>query len=204
MKLFTFTDVHSSLSLIRKLKERAERERPDVVLCCGDLTIFGMDTEKVIGTLSQFPMDMVLVHGNHDDDGEIKNLCAKHPTLHFIHGTFFVKDGFIFLGYGGDGFALEDEQFKRIEGNLQRALDQNPGKRAILVTHAPPYKTKLDALYGGHCGNNSIRKFIEKNKILFSVCGHIHENFGQVDSIKNTRILNPGPNGKMVTIEIKK
>src|SRR3990167_6975870 len=73
-------------------------------------------------------------------------------------------------------------------------------KKIIIVTHAPPYKTKLDKLVEGHCGNKSIRHFVERNKIDLLICGHLHENFGKEDKIKRTKCINPGPFGKIVRV----
>jgi len=66
--------------------------------------------------------------------------------------------------------------------------------KVVLVTHAPPYKTKLDHLEttNEYHGNESIRKFIKSTKPLLNVCGHLHENENKIDKINSTIILNPG------------
>ena len=80
------------------------------------------------------------------------------------------------------------------------AIKNNKDKKIILLTHAPPYRTKLDKLGRNYAGNKSFRNFIEKYKIDLHICGHLHENFGKEDKIKNTKIINPGPFGKIVEI----
>jgi Icc-related predicted phosphoesterase len=74
-------------------------------------------------------------------------------------------------------------------------------EKTILVTHAPPHKTKLDEMREGyHVGNKSIREFIEKAKPSVAVSGHIHETFEKVDKIGETVIVNPGPGGAIIDI----
>lgn len=59
------------------------------------------------------------------------------------------------------------------------------------MTHAPPFGTKLDEIaHGKHVGSASIRKFIEGEKPLLNVCGHIHEKAGAEDMINSTRLIN--------------
>ena len=94
-----------------------------------------------------------------------------------------------------------DREFEKTsKTKFNKIIGKNKDKKIILVTHAPPYKTNVDRIAGGHCGNKSIRHFIDKNKIDLVVCGHLHENFGKEDKIKKTRIINPGPFGKIVEI----
>ena len=104
------------------------------------------------------------------------------------------------MGYGGDGFSIVDPLFTRIAAPFRRIINDNGGKKTVLVTHAPPYGTKLDNVHGGHSGNKSIRKFIEKCQPCLLFCGHIHENSGKQDRIKKTVVVNPGPFGKIVEI----
>ena len=63
----------------------------------------------------------------------------------------------------------------------------------ILVSHTPPYNTKLDLTFlKTHVGSISIRKTIEVLKPKLCICGHIHEAKG-IDTIGEAVIINPGP-----------
>ena len=94
-----------------------------------------------------------------------------------------------------------DREFeKTANSRFRKLIKSNKDKKIALVTHGPPYRTRLDKLMQGHCGNRSIRNFIEKNKIDLLICGHLHENFGKEDKIRKTRYINPGPFGKIVEI----
>ncbi len=80
-------------------------------------------------------------------------------------------------------------------------------EHAIVLTHVPPYDTKLDkapkldekfnvAYSGGYpvmipVGSISVRKLIEEHQPLLGLHGHIHEGKG-IDHIGRTTIINSG------------
>ena len=67
------------------------------------------------------------------------------------------------------------------------------GNSFVLMTHQPAWGTKVDTVgEDQHTGSIAIRDFIEKNKPLLAISGHIHEAAG-VDSIGDTVVINPGP-----------
>ena len=45
-----------------------------------------------------------------------------------------------------------------------------------------------------------IKRFIEKNKPILAICGHLHENEGKSEKISKTLIINPGIKGKIIKI----
>src|SRR3989344_3980087 len=73
-------------------------------------------------------------------------------------------------------------------------------ENVIFITHAPPYKTKLDKLPMGNVGSVSIRKFIEKIKPILFICGHLHENENKRQKLKQTLMINPGYKGEIIEI----
>ncbi len=73
---------------------------------------------------------------------------------------------------------------------------QNPLK-TILMTHSPPYGTRLDQIQGGKpAGSRSIRSYIERNSFFLTLHGHIHEapqiSGSFMDRIGKTLSINPG------------
>jgi Icc-related predicted phosphoesterase len=76
---------------------------------------------------------------------------------------------------------------------LKNFRQKSESSKQVLVTHAPPHKTKLDKIFLGlHVGSKVIREFIDNFQPDLAVCGHIHEARG-VDHIGKTLIINPGP-----------
>ncbi len=68
---------------------------------------------------------------------------------------------------------------------------------SIVVTHCPPYRSKLDKMMlGKHVGSESVRDFVERTRPAISLHGHIHESPQMTgdfkDSIGSTVCVNPG------------
>jgi len=62
-----------------------------------------------------------------------------------------------------------------------------------MVSHAPPYGTKVDMTGSGlNVGSRSVRKFIESHRPDLVICGHIHEARGH-DRVGDTVVINTGP-----------
>ncbi len=200
MKLLVCTDIHSSRKALKKIEALAKQHNPDAIVCCGDLSMFEIHLKMVIRTLAALKRPLILVHGNHEEPSTFKKMCRPYKHAHFIHGSHFVLGNYLFLGYGGDGFSVVDPLFMLYAKQFEKIIKQHKGKKIILVTHAPPQKTKLDKIYGYYCGNKSIRQFIEKFQPIYAFSGHLHENFGKQDKIKKTTVMNSGPFGKILTI----
>ncbi len=194
MKLLLFVDLHGSTRALKELKEKAKKV--DALVCAGDISIFEERLDYLLSKLNRFNKPVLMIHGNHESENILKKACSKYKNIEFIHNKTYTLDDLIFLGYGGGGFEKEDPEF---EVAMKKFKDLK-NKRFVLVTHAPPYRTKVDELLDGHAGNMSIRKFIEKTKPLVAICGHLHENDGKSDNIGKTKVINPGYKGKIITL----
>jgi len=70
-------------------------------------------------------------------------------------------------------------------------------ERTIFVSHAPPHGCGIDTLYDGRpAGSRAIRRFIEKQKPLVALHGHIHEapaiSGTYATKLGETLCINPG------------
>lgn len=200
MKLLAFTDLHLSSFAFKKIKSKVKKEKPDFLVCAGDISIFEEGLDFILKKLNSFNKKIILINGNHESDNIMKKLCSKYNNTIFIHKKYYNFNDLIFLGYGGEGFSTTDPDFYKTGKRFEKIIRKNKAKKIILVTHAPPYGTKVDLIVGEYCGNKTLRNFIIKNKIDLHICGHLHENFGKEDKIKKTRIINPGPYGKLIKI----
>ena len=201
MKILAFTDIHGSSIAFKRIESMVRVHKPDLMVCTGDISIFEHGILGILKRLNRIEKEIIIIHGNHENQKTFLKYSRSLNNLTYIHNKPLIIGDLLFLGYGGGGFSITDKNFERISRNIfEPAMKDNKGKKAILLTHAPPYKTRLDKIVYGHCGNKSIRNFIEKNKIALHFCGHIHENFGKEDKIKKTRIINPGPFGKITIV----
>ena len=197
MKIIAFTDMHENLTASHRLKKNSKKV--DVVVCCGDISIFEGGLELMMEELSNIKKEIIVVHGNHEEESNMKKLC-KAKNVHFIHKNKKMINDVLFIGYGGGGFDFEDPEFEKMIPKFEKWIKDSKAKKIVLVTHAPPYNTKLDNLYGESVGNISFRELLVKGKIDMMLCGHLHENFNKKDKLKKTIIINPGPNGKLINL----
>ncbi|MBI2649794.1 metallophosphoesterase [Candidatus Woesearchaeota archaeon] len=201
MKILAFTDTHGSLQALKRIEQKVKTQKPDLLVCSGDISIFEHGIVGIMRRLNRLNKKIIIIHGNHEDDSTFRKLSKVFKNIVFVHKNYFIENNILFLGYGGGGFTLIDREFDKIANiKFKKTIKNNQNKKIILVTHAPPYKTRLDKLIQGHCGSKSIRHFVEKNRIDLLICGHLHENFGKEDKIKKTKIVNPGPFGKIIII----
>jgi len=201
MRILAFTDIHGSLPALKRIEQKVKANKPDLLVCAGDISIFEHGIVKIFRQLNKISKQVIIVHGNHESIGTFIKFSKIFKNIVFIHKRGLTIDNVLFLGYGGGGFSVMDKDFEKIaQERFKKIIKSSQDKKIILVTHAPPYKTMLDKLVGGHCGNKSIRNFIEKSKIDLVICGHLHENFGKEDKIKNTKVINPGPFGKVIKL----
>ena len=198
MKILTFVDLHGSLTALKEIKKKSKDV--DIILCGGDISVFEQDIDFLISELSKTKKQIIIVHGNHEDPNNLKKVCSKYKNIHFIHKSKKKIGNTLFIGYGGGGFTFEDTEFDKITPKLEKWIKAHKNGKVIVVSHAPPFGTKVDKMGVEFVGNISLREFIIKNKIDFFTCGHIHETAGKKDKLKGTSILNPGPKGKIITI----
>jgi len=198
MKILAITDIHSRIGYVRKLTNILDEV--DVAVIAGDVTYFeSTDYALEIISLISGRKITVFVPGNCDDPSLIE--VKKESNAVNIHGDYYILDEVVFVGVGGSNITpfntpieySEEELWKLVSNVFQKLSKEKFKGLKILVSHPPPYNTKLDKTYfGQHVGSISIRKVIELFKPNLCICGHIHEARG-VDKLGETIILNRGP-----------
>ena len=197
MKLFVFVDLHGNKASLKKIIARSKKKDIEAVICAGDFTIFSSSQKELLSKLNKIGKPVLIVHGNHEDDDELRKDCKLFKNCYFIHNNKFRLGEYLFIGWGGGGFSYIDRGFEKNSKRFKKWIKEDD--KVVLITHAPPYKTKIDEIGGEHAGNKSIRKFIEQVRPVLAVSGHLHECVGE-DFIKKTKVINPGYKGKMLNI----
>ncbi len=196
MKLFTFTDTHGNLKKIDKIITQIKQEQPNIIICAGDISNFGKNLKESIEKFKEINIPFLIIPGNHETELDIREIANKFDFVINLHKASYEINNYIFFGFGEGGFTIENKRFEKIIPKFKKTL--NKDSKTILVTHAPPYKTKLDSLKV-HVGCKSVRKFIEEIKPILHISGHIHENKNMIDTIGKTVVINPG-DGKIIEI----
>lgn len=197
MKILAFVDLHNSLSALSSIIKKAKKEKPDVIICAGDLTIFEHNLNNLLSVLNRLGIPVLMVDGNHESVKSMRRSCSLFKNTEFIHDKVIRKEGIVFFGYGGGGFATIDGDFEKAAKRHRKELKR---QKIVLVTHAPPYGTEVDRIMDTYCGCRSITRFIKRYKPVLVICGHLHENSGKSGFIGKTEVINPGPYGKMIRI----
>lgn len=196
MKILAFVDTHGNLNLLDKAISKSKDI--DLIICCGDLSNFGRNFKEGINKLKKLKKLVLIIHGNHETSELIDSVCDDKNIIN-LHKKSYELNDYLFFGFGGGGFHTLNKDFENVTKKFKSTIKKN--SKIILITHGPPYGTKLDFIDDcGYVGCKSMRKFIEENNVLLNICGHIHENLGKIDHIKKTLIVNPGPSGRIIKV----
>lgn len=198
MKILAFVDTHGSLSSLDKAIKKSKKA--DLILCAGDITVFEQNLEYFIKKLAKTGKLVLIIPGNHEDPHVLNHFCKKYKNVKHIHEKAYVFGGFVFIGYGSGGFSIKDERLRKLSQKFVKFMKKHKDRKLVLLTHAPPYRTKLDKVNNHHVGNKEIRGLIKKLRPLIVVCGHLHENFGKKQIVGKTLVINPGPYGKILNM----
>ena len=196
MKILAFTDIHGDPDCIEKILKK--KNLADILVCCGDFSVFGISIYEILRIFSLSGKQIIIIHGNHEEGIDLSRICKRFKNIKYLHKDSFDFNGYTFFAYGGGGFKQNDINVIKCSNSFKKKLDK---KKIILLTHAPPYNTKLDYLSGiGHVGSKSVRKIVEDLKPVLHLCGHLHETFNKKDKINKTVVINPGCEGMIIEI----
>jgi Icc-related predicted phosphoesterase len=161
-------DLHSSATALRRLDGLLARERFDLVLAAGDITIAGHEpyAKDFIALVRRHGCPLLLVHGNNDTLEAVETFRREGVTIHRRERELY---GRRFVGFGDDASVGYDEL---AEGeSLELRLDG-----AILLTHLPPPGLRYVPQDSRPAASAS--PLVLANAPLVQVCGHIHHQEG--------------------------
>jgi hypothetical protein len=195
MELLCISDLHGRLEALEKIKRAGSRA--DLLIVAGDITNFGKrkTAELVLKELLEVNQNLLAVPGNCDTP-EVNDVLEELGLSLHARGRAIGDTGF--FGVGGSNATPFDTPQEYGEKKLSEMLAKGYGEVKkqgikVLVSHAPPFNTKIDATrLGMHVGSRAVREFLEEKAVDLVICGHVHEAKGS-DSLGGARIINPGP-----------
>ncbi len=198
-KILAASDLHGDEKQIKKLAEKAEKEKVDLVVLCGDLTGW-TETKNIIKPFKDKNKRVLIIPGNWDSFATVDFLATVYGVRN-IHGYSVQYENIGFFGAGGaesapgPGTITEKEMLE----TLEKAHSGLKGiEKKIMVTHMHPSNSLSE--FSGISGSEAITKAIKKFKPDFLFHGHIHEASGMEEKIGNTRVINVGREGKIIEI----
>ncbi|MBU0460529.1 MAG: metallophosphoesterase [Nanoarchaeota archaeon] len=197
MKFLTFVDLHDDKKYLHELVSRAKEDDIGFVICAGDISQFGRGLIPVLKKFDDIGKKFYLIPGNHETDEMLRKVSKEFKNVVNFNQQAFKIDNYIFLGYGEGGFALEDAEFRK---KAREWYSKYNGEKIVLVTHGPPYGTKIDLLGERHVGNKDYSKFIQRIKPKLVICGHLHETVNIIDEIEGIKIIHPGWEGMVIEL----
>ena len=197
IRAFIFSDGHGKLENLAAVKD--EIAASDLVLFAGDFTQFSKPQtgEPYVKALAAYAKPTFSVLGNCDYP-ELFRLTKDNAFS--VDGCVKKCDELYITGSGGGSKFTGTTPYERSDAELASDLTaaetklnagEIPASCLIVITHNPPFDTKLDKVPMAHVGSKSLRAFTEKYEPLLHISGHIHESVG-IDKIGKTVLLNPG------------
>ena len=197
VKLLAFSDLHCDLRGAARLVERSHDA--DVVIAAGDLASVHRGLEETVEALSAIAVPTILIPGNNETDEALREACASWDAATVLHGEAAVVDGVSFFGLGaGVPVTPWEWSFDLTEDDAAGMLSACP-EGAVLVVHSPP-KGHVDSSGGTHLGSEAVLRTIEARRPPLALCGHIHESWGEEEQLGPTRVINLGPEGRLVEL----
>lgn len=200
LKILAAGDIHGDIGLAEKLAEKAKKEKVDLVVLCGDLTLADTSTKNIIGPFKKRHEKVLLIPGNHETVATADFLAELYGVKN-IHGySVKYKDVGIF-GAGGANIGLFQMDEKEIYDLLKRGYDKiRYLKKKIMVTHVHPSGTKIEKFTNIFPGSEGVRRAVERFKPSLLLCSHVHEAEGIEEMIGGTKVINVGKRGKIIEI----
>jgi uncharacterized protein len=200
MRVQLFSDTHGDLAALAGIAEADA----DLYICAGDLSNWGADLKARGRILAPLGDKLWVLPGNHESAEQIADFCA-HFGFHDFHGRTFAQSGYTFAGLGYSNPTPFDTPGEYSEEELAaklRALDT--ADPLVLVCHAPPLGTPLDAAGPGkHFGSRAVAEFVAERAPAYFFCGHIHEAGGVEAMLGPTRGRNLGKRGFLLELETR-
>lgn len=200
MKILAFGDIHSDQSLAKRLAERAEKEKVDLVVICGDITHFDEWKDNLISPFVKKHKKVLFIPGNHDSFATADFIAEMYGVKN-IHGYAVKYEDVGIFGCGGANIGISQLSEKEIYDILKKGFENIKGsKKSIMVTHVHPSETKMEKFSNFIHGSKGVKKAIDSFKPDILLCSHVHEAEGIEEKIGKTKVINVGKEGKIIVI----
>jgi len=195
-KILAAGDFHGDSSVSKRLAEKAEKEKVDLVILTGDITGL-IETDNLLKPFIDKGEKVIFVPGNWESK-ETTNFLSKLYGIKNI-GENYLKYGDIgIFGIGSADWQLnldEEKVFNKLKKEFEKIKNL---EKKIMVSHIHAAGTKSE--FSGFQGSKALRHAIEDFKPDLFISGHIHEAEGLSEKIGKTKVISVGKKGKIIEI----
>tara|TARA_Y100000310_G_scaffold111916_1_gene110338 strand:+ start:24000 stop:24626 length:627 start_codon:yes stop_codon:yes gene_type:complete len=195
-KILAAGDFHGNSDIAKKLANKAEKEKVDLVVLTGD--IIGMvETDNLLKPFKDKQQKVIFVPGNWDTKEAAETLSKLYNVKDIGKHYVKYKDIGIF-GIGSEDWQLhldEEKTFNKLKKDFEQIKNL---EKKILVSHLHAADTKSEL--SGFQGSTALKKAIKEFQPDLFISGHIHEGEGLYEKIGKTKVLNVGKTGKIIEI----
>jgi len=199
-KILAVGDIHGDTGLVRRLAEIAKREKVDLVILAGDLTLAEQSTKNLIGPFLKAKKEVLLIPGNHESVATAEFLAEMYgPNTRNIHGYAIQRGNVGIFGAGTVDWGAKGRESQELFNLLKKGNEKvkNSEKR-IMVTHMHARGSKAE--FTGFPGSPAVRKAIDKFQPDVLISAHIHEAGGIEEQIGKTKVINVSRKPKIFEI----
>lgn len=199
MRILGAGDIHGDINVAKKLAEKAEQNKVDLVVLCGDITEDD-SLENVLQPFKDKKIKMLIVSGNHDSIATADFLAKINKAKH-IHGYSVRYEDIGIFGCGSANIGIGGMEENEIFDTLKKGHDKiSYLKKKIMVTHVHPEKTKMEKFSKFVPGSSGVLKAAYEFKPDILFCSHVHEAEGLEEDLGSTRVINVGTEGKIIDL----
>lgn len=192
-------DFHGDSETSKKLAEKAEKEKVDLVILTGDITGL-IHAKDLIKPFVDRKQKVVFVPGNWETKLDAETL-SKQYNIKNLEKNYLVYENTGIFGIGSADWALypdEEQTFKHLNGQNEKLKKIKNLEKKILVSHLHAARTKSEL--SGVPGDEALRKAIDKFQPDLFISGHIHELEGVEERIGKTKVINVGKRGRIIEL----
>src|ERR1700687_5999266 len=137
-----FSDIHNDARALEKLMDI----EADYYFAAGDLVSWARGLDKMGEILKRRLGRMYVMPGNHESEGDIAAVWARHGFVNF-HGATAEIGGVRFAGLGYSTVTPFNTPGEYSEEEIAAHLDKFVKfERRVLICHSPPLGTALDRI----------------------------------------------------------
>jgi Icc-related predicted phosphoesterase len=195
-KILAAGDLHGDSATAKKLAEKAEKEKVDLVVLAGDITGI-VETKNILKPFKDKGEKVIFVPGNWDTK-EAAETLSKLYDMRDLGKNYAQYENIGFVGIGSPDWEMnlnEEKAFEKLKKDFEKIKDL---EKKIMISHLHAAKTKSE--FSGVPGSTALKKAIKKFEPDFFISAHIHEAEGLQEKIGKTKVINVGKKGKIIEI----